>query len=235
MLAAANSGGDSGWAIYHLVGQYAYLHCQSNCAQVSVNDPNHPAYRCWIVTPPPPSATLISNVVVETGYVDGVHCKYACGAVSAENRAAWSDVKTLTAETPLWGDRDYVQGPIPAEMTGAEFIWRDSSSQYDEGDITFTLSQPATVWFTTQCSVMTDAANSGKTALEALGFTEDTSMVRMDLLWAPGQANAGCVVSGCEERGRRCTWSKTFGAATVSVPSKPGGQRVNPVIAAKAV
>jgi hypothetical protein len=176
-------------------------------------------------------------VVVETGKVDGVNCKTAsaCGAVSAENRAAWSDVKTLTAETPLWGDRDYVQGPIPAEMTGAEFIWRDSHDQHDEGDITFTLSQPATVWFTTQCSKMTDAANSGKTALKALGFTEDTSMVRMDLLWAPGQANAGCVVSGCEERGRRCTWSKTFGAATVSVPSKPGGQRVNPVIAAKAV
>ena len=173
-------------------------------------------------------------MVVETGKVDGVNCKTAsaCGAVSAENRAAWSDVKTLTAETPLWGDRDYVQGPIPAEMTGAEFIWRDSHDQHDEGDITFTLSQPATVWFTTQCSHMTDAA---KTALKALGFTEDTSMVRMDLLWAPGQANAGCVVSGCDERGRRCTWSKTFGAATVSVPSKPGGQRVNPVIAAKAV
>ena len=46
MLAAANSGGDSGWAIYH-VG----VHCQSNCAQVSVNDPTHPAYRCWIATP----------------------------------------------------------------------------------------------------------------------------------------------------------------------------------------
>ena len=174
-------------------------------------------------------------MVVETGKVDGVNCKTAsaCGAVSAENRAAWSDVKTLTAETPMWGDKPYVQGPIPAEMTGAEFIWRDSGDQLDEGDITFTLSQPATVWATTPCYAMTDAK---KTALEALGFTEDTSMARMDLLWAPGQPNAGGPASN-DYYGRRCTWSKTFDAATtVSVPPKPGGLNgFNPVIAAKAV
>jgi len=185
---------------------------------------------------------LITNVVVETGLVDGVNSGMAAfkasgKAVTAQQRSAWSAVKTLTAKTKIWGDRpDFVLSPIPAEMEGAEFIWRDIHDQYDS-EIKFNLAYPATVWYIYPCYGPLRGGSAAQlgAALTAAKFEKvydpftdpkAAKIARMDKVWGPGHAQAGQRVNPANDGYYtvQCIWKREFDAATaVAAPVSSGG------------